>query len=82
MPSSNAIRRALRRIILATSVYYIWKERNTRLFANERMTTEVVLNNIKENIRLHLQRMNVKDSVQVRKVATEWNVKMTIKVGV
>ncbi|GJV91216.1 hypothetical protein Tco_1539029 [Tanacetum coccineum] len=31
-PCNNAIRSVLRRIILATTVYHIWKERNARIF--------------------------------------------------
>ncbi|GJX79146.1 RNA-directed DNA polymerase, eukaryota, reverse transcriptase zinc-binding domain protein [Tanacetum coccineum] len=34
-PCSNSIWSVLRRIVLATPVYYIWKERNSRLFTGE-----------------------------------------------
>ncbi|GJS82396.1 RNA-directed DNA polymerase, eukaryota, reverse transcriptase zinc-binding domain protein [Tanacetum coccineum] len=36
-PCNNAIRSVLRRIILATTVYYIWKERNSRIFTNDKI---------------------------------------------
>ncbi|GJU98053.1 RNA-directed DNA polymerase, eukaryota, reverse transcriptase zinc-binding domain protein [Tanacetum coccineum] len=55
LPYTNAIRSVLRRLILATIVYYIWKERNSRLFSNNRMKEDVLLQNIKENIKLQLQ---------------------------
>ncbi|GJV21521.1 hypothetical protein Tco_1370541 [Tanacetum coccineum] len=69
LPCSNTIRSILRRIILATFVYYIWKERNSRLFTNNKVTAQ-------DNIRLQLLSLKVKDSAQVKLVATEWNIKM------
>ncbi|GKG22166.1 hypothetical protein Tco_0387469, partial [Tanacetum coccineum] len=36
-PCNNAIRSVLRRIILATTVYYIWKERNSRIVTNDKI---------------------------------------------
>ncbi|GKC67086.1 ribonuclease H-like domain-containing protein [Tanacetum coccineum] len=54
-PCNNAIRNVLRRLILAIVVYYIWKERNSRIFANENMTADNVLQRIIESIGLQLQ---------------------------
>ncbi|GKD41152.1 RNA-directed DNA polymerase, eukaryota, reverse transcriptase zinc-binding domain protein [Tanacetum coccineum] len=76
LPCTNAIINVLRRLILATSVNYIWKERNSRLFSNNKMNAQTLLDSIEENIRLQLQGLNVKESIQVRQVADEWNVKM------
>ncbi|GJX56331.1 RNA-directed DNA polymerase, eukaryota, reverse transcriptase zinc-binding domain protein [Tanacetum coccineum] len=78
-PYNNAIRSILRRIILTTSVYYIWKERNSRLFNNKKESAQSLLQSIEENIRLQLQGLSVKGSVQVKAVAKEWNVKMNTK---
>ncbi|GKD65579.1 hypothetical protein Tco_1307687, partial [Tanacetum coccineum] len=76
LPCTNVVRSVLRRLILATSVNYIWKERNTRLLSSNKMNAQALLENIEENIRLQLQGLTVKDSTQVRQVANEWNVKM------
>ncbi|GKA46941.1 RNA-directed DNA polymerase, eukaryota, reverse transcriptase zinc-binding domain protein [Tanacetum coccineum] len=73
-PCNNAIRSVLRRIILATAVYYIWKERNSRLFTNVKTQVMNVFQRIIECIRLQLQSLKVKKSIQVGKVAKEWNV--------
>ena len=59
-------------------MYYIWKERNARLFANENMNSENVLQKIIENM-LQLQSLSVIKSYQVCKVAGEWNVDMNWK---
>ncbi|GJV47845.1 RNA-directed DNA polymerase, eukaryota, reverse transcriptase zinc-binding domain protein [Tanacetum coccineum] len=76
LPCTNAIRSVLRRLILASTVYYIWKERNSRLFSNSRIKEDDLLHQIKENIRLQLQGLTVKNTIQVRMIADEWNVQM------
>ena len=50
--SNNSIGSVLMRIVLATVVYYIWKERNTRLFTGEEMDVQGLLKIIIENIKL------------------------------
>ncbi|GJU16286.1 hypothetical protein Tco_1144252 [Tanacetum coccineum] len=61
-PCNNAIRSVVRRITLATTVYYIWKERNSRIFNDTKVPCENVLQMIMENIRLQIQRLQVKKS--------------------
>ncbi|GKB01849.1 hypothetical protein Tco_0829893, partial [Tanacetum coccineum] len=78
-PCNNVIRSVVRRITLASAVYYIWKERNSRIFNDTKVPCEKVLQMIIENIRLQNQRLQVKMSKQVCKVAMEWNVKFAIK---
>ncbi|GKC86929.1 RNA-directed DNA polymerase, eukaryota, reverse transcriptase zinc-binding domain protein, partial [Tanacetum coccineum] len=75
LPCNNSIRSVLRRFVLATSVYYIWKERNSRLFSSDIKKVDILLHNIKENIRLQLQGLKVKESKQVKIVTAEWNEK-------
>ncbi|GKA77311.1 hypothetical protein Tco_0783772, partial [Tanacetum coccineum] len=54
LPCNNSIRSMLRRFVLATSVYYIWKERNSRLFSSDIKKVDILLHDIKENIILQL----------------------------
>ena len=65
----------LNRLIIATTVYYIWKERNERLFSQNAKDTEVVLQIIQEQIRLQLLSLKVKKSIQTTKVADVWKIK-------
>ncbi|PWA72453.1 RNA-directed DNA polymerase, eukaryota, Reverse transcriptase zinc-binding domain protein [Artemisia annua] len=73
-PCNNSINSVLKRIILATTVYYIWKERNKRLFTGEVQSSDVVTKVITESIRLQLLGLKVKKSVNVEKVAKRWMV--------
>ncbi|GKB71204.1 RNA-directed DNA polymerase, eukaryota, reverse transcriptase zinc-binding domain protein [Tanacetum coccineum] len=63
-PSNNVVRSVVRRIIVGTAVYYIWKERNSRIFNNTKVPCENVLQMIMENIRLQIQRLQVKKTKQ------------------
>nr|GEV28524.1 hypothetical protein [Tanacetum cinerariifolium] len=51
-PCNNVVRSVVRRINVATAIYYIWKERNLRIFNNAKVPCENVLQMIIENIRL------------------------------
>ena len=73
---TNSINSVLKRMVLATTVYYIWKERNSRLFTGEMQNKEVVLKIIEEIIRLQLLGLKVKKTTNVEKVARNWLVEM------
>lgn len=74
LPNNDAIRSILRRIVVAAGIYYVWNERNKRLFENEKRTEEIVIGIILEYVKLKLMSLRVRDSVQVRKVAREWDI--------
>ena len=74
----NTIDSVLSRIVLATAVYYIWKERNTRMFTGEELDYQVIWNLIVEKIMIQLMCLKGKRSNQVVKIAKEWEVDMNI----
>lgn len=77
-PNNNSIISVLQRIVLATTVYYIWKERNSRLFTGELQREEVTLKIIVENVRLQLFGIRVKKSANVINVAKKCLVDMSV----
>ena len=68
-PCDNTINSVLSRMVLATTVYYIWKERNTRMFTGEKLEPYVLKNAIMEKVKLQLLCLKVKKSTQVLNVA-------------
>ncbi|GJW27092.1 hypothetical protein Tco_0040903 [Tanacetum coccineum] len=74
MACNNSIRSVLRRLILAACVYYIWDERNKRLFGNQKRDYKTVLFTIINHIRMKLTSLKVKNSAQVAKVNKDWQV--------
>ncbi|GJT70964.1 ribonuclease H-like domain-containing protein [Tanacetum coccineum] len=53
----------LRRVVLAACVYYIWDERNKRLFGNQKRNHEALMQLIINNIRMKLVSLKVKNSI-------------------
>ena len=64
MPCSNAIRSTLRRLALATAVYYIWKERNARIFTDVKIDAVLVLQNIIGNIKMQFLVLTVTKQIE------------------
>ncbi|GKC29433.1 hypothetical protein Tco_1036727 [Tanacetum coccineum] len=59
-------------MVLGASVYFIWQERNVRLFENKFRTVDVVFNLIVNIVRLKLLSLNVKWSWDVGIAANIW----------
>ncbi|GJW58161.1 RNA-directed DNA polymerase, eukaryota, reverse transcriptase zinc-binding domain protein [Tanacetum coccineum] len=76
LPINRNIWSIVRRIVLNAAVYYIWQERNHRIFKNEKRDKEAIINLIKENTMMKLMGLKVKDSSTVKKVEQRWQVKM------
>ncbi|GJT45926.1 hypothetical protein Tco_0954641 [Tanacetum coccineum] len=76
MACNNSIRSIVRRLVFATSVYYIWDERNKRLFGNQKRSDKEVLFSIINHIRMKLSGLKVKASPNIDAVSSEWQIKM------
>lgn len=77
---NKSIRSILRRVGLAACVYFIWNERNKRMFTNEKNDVDV-FTTIVNYLRLKLSSLHVKDSIQVAEICKKWKVVMNIKKG-
>ncbi|PWA54852.1 reverse transcriptase zinc-binding domain-containing protein [Artemisia annua] len=80
--NGNTIVSVVRRIGLAASVYYIWQERNWRLFKGVQRSTDELISQFNETVKLRLLSLKVKHSVAVVKVQNDWNITWTILVEV
>ncbi|XP_071740177.1 uncharacterized protein [Rutidosis leptorrhynchoides] len=72
-PFSNNIWCIINRIVIAAGVYFIWNERNCRLFAQKEKDAAVLCGDIKEYVRLELITFKVKKSAAVLKAAKMWD---------
>ncbi|GKE35893.1 RNA-directed DNA polymerase, eukaryota, reverse transcriptase zinc-binding domain protein, partial [Tanacetum coccineum] len=66
----NTIKSIIQRISIATAIYYIWNERNKRIFTQEQRNSQCLFNGIEENIKLQLLNLKVKKSLAVMKAIT------------
>ncbi|GKD53167.1 hypothetical protein Tco_1286554 [Tanacetum coccineum] len=73
--STKSIWNILKGIGIATCVYYIWKERNDRIFTQEKKPYSQVLQSINKNIKLQLMSLTIKKSTNSIRVVELWEVK-------
>ncbi|GJT71235.1 RNA-directed DNA polymerase, eukaryota, reverse transcriptase zinc-binding domain protein [Tanacetum coccineum] len=65
---------AVRRISFAAMIYYIWQERNQRIFRGENRDTNDLFKAISEVIKLKQMNIKVRNTADVRKVAELWEI--------
>ncbi|GJZ25082.1 RNA-directed DNA polymerase, eukaryota, reverse transcriptase zinc-binding domain protein [Tanacetum coccineum] len=67
------------RLCFAAVVYYIWQERNWRLFNNCKRTELEIFEAIYDEVRARLMSIPVKDTKNIASIEEEWNIKFTKK---
>ncbi|XP_071712909.1 uncharacterized protein [Rutidosis leptorrhynchoides] len=60
------------KLCYAASVYFIWQERNSRLFNGKRRSVEQMFELIRSNVRLKLMTVRFKTSSQANQVKADW----------
>ncbi|GKA41366.1 RNA-directed DNA polymerase, eukaryota, reverse transcriptase zinc-binding domain protein [Tanacetum coccineum] len=76
MACNNSIRSIVRRLVFAASIYFIWNERNKRLFGNQKRSSKDILLSIINHIRMKLTSLKVKASPNIQAVSSEWQITM------
>ncbi|GKC19715.1 hypothetical protein Tco_1021865 [Tanacetum coccineum] len=69
----NNIGNVVDKLILAASMYFIWQERNFRLFKNESRSEDVLINIIYDSVRSKLMTVIVKKTSRTDVIAKKWN---------
>ena len=60
--TSNSIKNVVSRLTFGSMVYFIWQERNKRLFTSERRYVQYLATNITESVQFRLSGINVLNS--------------------
>ncbi|GJU97187.1 hypothetical protein Tco_1326458 [Tanacetum coccineum] len=76
LPLNKNIWSIVRMIVCNAVVYYIWQERNNRIFKNEKRDKDTIINIVKETVGMKLLGLRVKESITVKEVKGRWNIKM------
>lgn len=69
--SINAI---VNKLIFSALIYFLWQERNWRLFQNSRRSSSHLAGIIEENIRLKIMGLKLRDTSRVRRVLSDWRI--------
>nr|GEX41402.1 reverse transcriptase domain, reverse transcriptase zinc-binding domain protein [Tanacetum cinerariifolium] len=76
---NRSIKSVLRRIILAACVYFIWNERNKRLFTSDKKDSKELTAKIVNYVRLKLTSLTVKRTSQTEEISKLWKVELDMK---
>ena len=70
--ANNSIWSIVQRLVFGVAVYYIWQERNFRIFRNDFRSEEIVFRIIVDTVRHKLMGLRIKFSREVEKAAGIW----------
>ena len=76
LKANRSIWSTMRRLVLGATVYFVWQERNARLFKDKERSAETLVQNIMDSIKWRIMSFTVNDSAAVKEVETKWNVKI------
>ncbi|XP_022003164.1 uncharacterized protein LOC110900587 [Helianthus annuus] len=62
------------RLVVAASAYFIWQERNSRLFKNQLRPPETLSEIVLQQVRYKLMGAKLKNCVNVRRLLEEWGI--------
>ncbi|GKE66794.1 RNA-directed DNA polymerase, eukaryota, reverse transcriptase zinc-binding domain protein [Tanacetum coccineum] len=73
MPAKNTIWNVIQRLAFGASVYFIWQERNFRLFSGQSRTEDAMFKIIVDSVRYRIIRLKLQVTNDVINVADIWN---------
>ncbi|KAJ0615163.1 putative RNA-directed DNA polymerase [Helianthus annuus] len=72
---SKAAKDYVARLLVAATTYFIWQERNARLFKNQLRPPEAISELITQQVRYKLMGAKLKDCANVRRLLGDWEIK-------
>ncbi|XP_022014769.1 uncharacterized protein LOC110914278 [Helianthus annuus] len=69
------------KLVVAAGSYFIWQERNNRLFKNQLRPPEMVSEVILKTVRYKLMGAKLKNTVKVRKLLEDWDIRGDVDDG-
>ncbi|XP_022019057.1 uncharacterized protein LOC110919088 [Helianthus annuus] len=71
--NSKKAANVIAKLVVGATVYFVWEERNRRLFTPKRRTKEQLIEIILSTVRMKLHTMRFRHSVQTERVLQEWS---------
>ncbi|GJV48458.1 RNA-directed DNA polymerase, eukaryota, reverse transcriptase zinc-binding domain protein [Tanacetum coccineum] len=72
----NLLNSIVIRIVVNAALYFIWQERNNKIFKKEKRDKETIVKLIKENTVMKLIGLKVKEYITVNEVENKWKIKL------
>ncbi|KAF5756243.1 hypothetical protein HanXRQr2_Chr17g0812331 [Helianthus annuus] len=71
---SKSVATYVARLMVAASAYYIWQERNARIFKNQLRPPEVISKAILDTVRYKLMGAKLKNTASVQRLLGKWKI--------
>ena len=71
---SRSITSVIGKLMVAATAYFIWQERNNRLFANHARPPDILANVIKTTVRARLLKLKFKRNARVQSILSAWKI--------
>lgn len=72
--TTKSLVHVVNKIVLGSLVYFIWQERNLRLFQHKHRTTNQMVKLIKEEVRLKILGLKIRKNIRVFQTLRLWNI--------
>ena len=72
--NSNSAKSVLGKLLVAAASYFIWQERNLRLFTNKVRPIEQLVDLIASTVRFKIVTLRFKNTNQVQRMIEDWNI--------
>nr|XP_043638022.1 uncharacterized protein LOC122609026 [Erigeron canadensis] len=76
--SKSSVQSVVAKLVLAASTYFIWDERNARLFRQQKRTRDQLIGAIVETVRLKLLTCRFKRTRRVERFLTAWDLPVSL----
>lgn len=72
--SSNSLVNVVNRLVLGSLVYFLWQERNLRIFQKKHRSSKQVINLIEETVRMKIMGLKIRNVSRVFNSLRLWNI--------
>ncbi|XP_022041803.1 uncharacterized protein LOC110944447 [Helianthus annuus] len=72
--NSNTLDRVVCKLVIAAAAYYIWQERNNRLFNRSQGSVSQIAEKIKHTVQLRLMDFKLQKRMDYKRVVTRWQI--------
>jgi hypothetical protein len=72
--TSKSIKNIISKLVVAVAAYFVWQERNNRIFKNTTRPPDVLSKLIIDTVKCKLIRLKYKKPTQVVNILAEWNI--------
>ena len=73
LPAKNSIWSVIQRLVWGATIYYVWQERNIRLFGGNSRTEDVLFKIITKAVRFRIMGLQLKVTPDVINASKVWN---------